>query len=91
MDNLIKLPQIYATSYFMIHSIDICDMLTNLKGFNKQVNVTFKFTKIFPFGENWQFGPYLAQDLRKAISWKSAPQNFILRQINKNFWFLTCF
>ena len=35
MDNLIKSPQIYATLYFMIHSIDICDMLTNLMGWNK--------------------------------------------------------
>ena len=52
MNNLIKLPQIYATLYFMIHSIDICDMLTNMMGCNKQVNVTFKFTK------NWaKFGP----------------------------------
>ena len=62
MDNLIKLPQIYATSYFMIHFIDICDMLTNMMGCNKQVNVTFKFTKIFYIGENWQFGTNLAQD-----------------------------
>ena len=35
MDNLIKLPQIYATSYFRINSIDICDMLTNMMGCNK--------------------------------------------------------
>ena len=35
MDNLIKSPQIYATLYFMIHSIDICDMLTKLMGCNK--------------------------------------------------------
>ena len=35
MDNLIKLPQIYATSYLMIHFIDICDMLTNMMGCNK--------------------------------------------------------
>ena len=35
MDNLIELPQIYATSYFMIHFIDICDMLTNMMGCNK--------------------------------------------------------
>ena len=62
MNNLIKLPQIYATLYFMIHSIDICDMLTNMMGCNKQVNVTFKFRKIFPFEENWHFGPNLAQD-----------------------------
>ena len=52
MDNLIKLPQIYATSYFMIHSIDICDMLTNMIGCNKYVNVTFKSTKISPLGKN---------------------------------------
>ena len=61
MDNLIKLPQIYATSYFMIHSIDICDMLTNMMGCNKYVNVTFKFTKIIPFWRKlavWaKFGP----------------------------------
>ena len=62
MDNLIKLPQIYANLYFMVHSIDISDMLTNMMGCNKWVNVTFKFTKIFPFGENWQFGQNLAQD-----------------------------
>ena len=62
MDNLIKLPQIYGTSYFRINSIDICDMLTNMMGCNKQVNVIFNFAKIFPFGENWQFGPNLAQD-----------------------------
>ena len=35
MGNLIKLPQIYATSYFMIDSIDICDMLTNMMGCNE--------------------------------------------------------
>ena len=52
MNNLMKLPQIYATLYFMIHAIDICDMLTNMMGCNKQVSVTFNFTKIFPFGEN---------------------------------------
>ena len=62
MDNLIKLAQIYATSYFMIHSIDIFDMLTNMMGCNKSVNLTFKFSKIFPFEENSQFEPNLAQD-----------------------------
>ena len=35
MDNLIKLPQIYATSYFMTHCVDICDVLTNMMGWNK--------------------------------------------------------
>ena len=64
MDNFIKLPQIYATSNFIIHSIDICDMSTYMMWCNKQVNVTFKFTEIFPFGENWHFGPNLAQDFR---------------------------
>ena len=34
MDNLIKLPQIYVTSYFMIHSIDIRGMLANMMGCN---------------------------------------------------------
>ena len=62
MGQIHNLPKIYATSYFMIHFIDICDMLTNMMGCNKQVNVTFKFTKIFHIGENWQFGVNLAQD-----------------------------
>ena len=42
--------------------IDICQMLSSLMGYNRQINVTFKFTKKFFFGENWQFGPTSAQD-----------------------------
>ena len=58
----IKLPQIYATSYLMIYSTNICEMLTNMMWCNRYKNVTFEFIKIFPFGENWQFSPNLAQD-----------------------------
>ena len=46
----------------MIYSIDICEMLSSIMGYNMYINVTFKFTKKFPFGEKWQFGPNLAQD-----------------------------
>ena len=58
----IKLPQIYATSYLMIYSANICEILTNIMVCNRQKNVIFKLPEIFPFGENWQFGPNLAQD-----------------------------
>ena len=62
MDNLDQIAPNYATSYFMIHSIDNCEMLSIIIGCNTQINVTFKFTKKLPFEENWRFGPNLTQD-----------------------------
>ena len=41
----IKLPQIYATLYPMIHSKDICEMLGVIIGYNWKINVTFKFSR----------------------------------------------
>ena len=37
-------------------------MLSNIMGYNTYMNVTFKFTKQFPLGENWKFGSNWAQD-----------------------------
>ena len=41
----IKLSQIYALLYLMIHSKDICEMLSVIIGYNWKINATFKFTK----------------------------------------------
>ena len=68
MDNLIKLPQIYATSYFMTHSIDICDMLINMMRCNKKVNVTFKFTKYSLLGKIGNSGQIWSKILQHYIS-----------------------
>ena len=43
----------------MIHSNDICEMLCSIMGYNRQIIVTFKFTKKITFGKNEQFGPNL--------------------------------
>ena len=60
MGNLDQIAPNYAALYLMIHSIDICEMLSIIMGYNTQI--TFKFTKKFPFGEKWQFGPNSTQD-----------------------------
>ena len=41
----IILYQIYGTLYLMIHSKDICEMLSVIIGYNWKINATFKFTK----------------------------------------------
>ena len=61
MSNLNQIVSNYLTLYFMIHFIDNCKMLSSIMASNSQINVTFRFTKKFPFEENWQFEPNLAQ------------------------------
>ena len=46
----------------MIHSNDICEMLSSIMGYNRQIIMTFKFTRKISFRKNVQFGPNLVHD-----------------------------
>ena len=53
-----KLPQIYATLYLMIHSKDICDMLSTISWKMLPLNLSRNSF----LGKIWQFGSKLDQD-----------------------------
>ena len=50
LDQIVR--KIYAALCLIIHSIDICEMLSSIISYNRQINVIFKFTEKSSFGEN---------------------------------------
>ena len=68
MGNLDQMFQIYAILYLMVHSKDICEMLSFVIGYNWQINATFKFSQKLLFEENLAIQVQLGPRLLNLIS-----------------------